>query len=134
MKRSGYIKRGKPPRQRRETPRKSGRVRSLEYMTAVAGLGCCADLAAKVRLRGSPLLGSVVVICLGRVEVDHAGRRGMGQKCSDFETIPLCSKHHRERTDFSGDFKYFDQATMRDFLEEAIARTQRALGYPERWT
>jgi hypothetical protein len=28
-------------------------------------------------------------------EAAHVGERGMGQKCSDRETIPLCSTHHR---------------------------------------
>lgn len=31
------------------------------------------------------------------VEAAHVGRRGMGQKCSDFETIPLNSLYHREQ-------------------------------------
>ena len=31
------------------------------------------------------------------VEAAHVGRRGMGQKSSDRETIPLCSLHHREQ-------------------------------------
>ena len=37
---------------------------------------------------------------LGQVsdtEAAHVGPRGLGQKCSDFETIPLCGhEHHRE--------------------------------------
>ena len=28
-------------------------------------------------------------------EVAHVGSRGLGQKCSDTETIPLCPHHHR---------------------------------------
>lgn len=39
------------------------------------------------------------VVC-GRdrfVEAAHVGRRGMGQKCSDLETIPLCRIHHQEQ-------------------------------------
>lgn len=31
-----------------------------------------------------------------RVEAAHVGQRGLGQKCSDRETIPLCAFHHRE--------------------------------------
>jgi hypothetical protein len=31
------------------------------------------------------------------IEAAHVGRRGMGQKCSDLETLPLCSLHHREQ-------------------------------------
>ena len=36
-------------------------------------------------------------ICCGTtryVECAHVGRRGYGQKCSDRETLPLCSLHH----------------------------------------
>jgi hypothetical protein len=28
------------------------------------------------------------------VEAAHVGRRGLGQKCSDREALPLCEKHH----------------------------------------
>lgn len=28
-------------------------------------------------------------------EVAHVGERGLGQKCSDRETVPLCAEHHR---------------------------------------
>ena len=28
-------------------------------------------------------------------EAAHVGKRGLGQKCSDRETIPLCVEHHR---------------------------------------
>src|SRR5438270_12171018 len=31
-----------------------------------------------------------------RVEAAHTGPRGMGQKSDDRQTIPLCSKHHRD--------------------------------------
>lgn len=31
------------------------------------------------------------------IEAAHVGRRGMGQKCSDLETLPMCNTHHREQ-------------------------------------
>ncbi len=34
-----------------------------------------------------------------RTEVAHIGERGLGQKCSDYETVPLCAGHHRIRHD-----------------------------------
>jgi hypothetical protein len=39
------------------------------------------------------------VVCFSKrnVEAAHVGSRGMGQKCSDLETIPLCQLHHREQ-------------------------------------
>lgn len=30
-----------------------------------------------------------------RTEAAHVGQRGLSQKCSDRETIPLCAFHHR---------------------------------------
>ncbi len=31
-------------------------------------------------------------------EVAHVGARGLGQKCSDRDTLPLCAIHHRTGT------------------------------------
>ncbi len=33
------------------------------------------------------------------IEAAHVGDRGLGQKCSDREAIPLCPTHHRIGTD-----------------------------------
>jgi hypothetical protein len=62
--------------------------------------------------------------CGGVVEADHAGRRGLGQKCSDDQTIPLCTEHHRQRTDFSGAFKSWTKDRMRYWLEASISLVQ----------
>lgn len=32
-------------------------------------------------------------------EAAHVGDRGLGQKCQDAETIPLCAEHHRTGKD-----------------------------------
>jgi hypothetical protein len=37
--------------------------------------------------------------CVGAVEAAHVGDRGLGQKCRDEETIPLCGYHHRTGPD-----------------------------------
>jgi len=34
-----------------------------------------------------------------RVEAAHVGEHGLGQKCSDRETVPLCATHHRTGKD-----------------------------------
>jgi hypothetical protein len=34
-----------------------------------------------------------------RIEAAHTGLRGLGQKSSDFSTIPLCETHHRTGKD-----------------------------------
>ena len=55
----------------------SRRKRYPEYMAWIAEQPCC--------------------ICgAWPVEVAHVGARGMSQKCSDLETLPLCVAHHRE--------------------------------------
>jgi hypothetical protein len=58
--------------------------------------------------------------CSGPIEADHAGRRGLSRKADDRTCIAICRLHHRQRTDFSGPFKTWDQAQMRTFLEDAI--------------
>lgn len=38
------------------------------------------------------------VVCQGRpVHAHHEGKRGIGIKASDYDAIPLCENHHRER-------------------------------------
>jgi hypothetical protein len=85
------------------------RLRDIPYMLAVKKLKCAArDLGQ----------------CYGVVEADHAGRRGIGQKCPDNETIPLCTRHHQHRTGFTGVFKHWNQARMREWLAFQIRVTQ----------
>lgn len=93
----------------RKRSRYARRERNVDFMLWVKTLPCVARA-----------LGP----CSGVVEADHAGSRGLGQKCPDEETIPICTGHHRERTDFSGAFKTWDQNAMRGFLELAIEHTQ----------
>jgi hypothetical protein len=62
--------------------------------------------------------------CYGRVQVDHAGVHGLGQKCSDAETIPLCKKHHGEKTDMRGFFKSFTKALLREWLDARVHHYQ----------
>jgi Protein of unknown function (DUF968) len=52
-------------------------LRNGSYLRWIRSLPCC--------------------ICGGTrfIEAAHVGERGMGQKCSDFETLPLCADHHR---------------------------------------
>jgi hypothetical protein len=99
---------------RRRPARRSAyrrRIRDIDFMIFVKRLRCCARH-----------LGP----CLGPVEADHVGPRGLGQKSDDRFVIPLCTGHHRARTDFSGVFKNFDQAAMRSFVVQALVQTQTA--------
>ncbi len=64
--------------------------------------------------------------CGGRVQADHAGARAFGRKSADEETIPICRKHHGERTDYRGTFDArlgFDAKKMRAFREAAVTWT-----------
>ena len=65
--------------------------------------------------------------CWGRIEADHAGPRPLGRKCSDDETIPLCSGHHRARTDLAGPFRGWGREQMRAWLDAQIEQTQAAM-------
>lgn len=90
------------------------RLRDVPYMLFVKRLSC----SARNLDTGSP--------CTGPVEADHVGPRGIGQKSDDRLTIPMCSKHHRERHGFCGAFKEFDQQRMRAFVARALVNTQIA--------
>lgn len=81
-------------------------------MEIVRTLKCCAPLAG------------VIHFCFGPIEADHAGPRPCGRKCSDDQTIPLCSLHHRNRTDATGPFKGWDRWKMRSWCTERIAETR----------
>ncbi len=53
-----------------------------DYLAWIASLGCiCCRIAGEKQTE--------------RTEVDHVGQRGIGQRSSDRETLPLCSSHHR---------------------------------------
>ena len=53
--------------------------------------GLVIDESYKAWIRRQPC------VCCGSrryIECAHVGLRGHGQKCSDFETLPLCPTHH----------------------------------------
>lgn len=57
------------------------------------------------------------------VEADHAGERAYSQKAPDGTTIPMCRRHHQDRTDSTGYFEGFDAAMMREWCDQAIDAT-----------
>ncbi len=81
-------------------------------------------LASEMR----PVLVALAVVtpCRGRVEADHMGARGIGQKADDRTCAPLCSGHHRERTDHFGTFKHLTRDELRAWRARAIEHTQQA--------
>ncbi len=62
--------------------------------------------------------------CEGRVQADHAGARGLGVKCPDDQTIPLCRFHHSSRTDYTGYFKNWKGPQMREWCDLVVYQTQ----------
>ncbi len=88
------------------------RVRDVDYMRSVRGLPCMLSGVARAG------------VCNGDVEADHAGDRGVGQKADDKTCIPMCRKHHRDRTDGRGFFRGLELAEQRRWRRWAIGQTQ----------
>lgn len=65
--------------------------------------------------------------CNGPIEAHHAGRRPIGRKCDDRETIPLCSLAHRHRTNRIGLFRAWKPEALRAWENARIAETQARL-------
>lgn len=82
---------------------RSARSKGLKdkaYLEFIANLPCVVCLS-KFEINASPLyqksagwLGKSY-IQETHTEVAHVGDRGLSQKCSDRETLPLCVVHHR---------------------------------------
>lgn len=108
LRRTGSLRRTSRLRARGNT-RYRRRERNLDYLRFV---------------RRQPCVASSLSTCSGHVNADHAGRRGLSQKCDDTESIPLCELHHRQRTDFSGPFRTWNQEQMRAWLADHTAQTQ----------
>lgn len=120
LKRSGY----RIPQKRRK-PRRSERVRNGAYLAAVRALGYCA--VARYGVPAAVLTGVAhyaAGVCGGVVEADHTGQRPVGRKASDDTAIPMCSVHHRQRTDYSGVFRGYTGPLMRTWCDEMIERTR----------
>lgn len=130
LRRKTSMKRRSNPTKR--APRRVGREDAnagQEYMARVRLLACCAPYE-KVRWPGSTIVQFVLVkACSGAMHAHHAGRRpGVGLKCSDFETVPLCAAHHDALHGLRNEFKDWDKARLRRWSSARIAETQRTLG------
>lgn len=112
-KRTAWLSRDKRVNPRRATARRSDRVRDIEFLSWVHTRPCCA-----IGLNGH--------VCDGPIEADHVGPRPMGRKADDRTCIALCRLAHRQRTDFSGVFRDFDQARMRRWIAEQLITTAAA--------
>jgi hypothetical protein len=62
--------------------------------------------------------------CKGRTEACHEGKKpGIGMKCNDAETLPMCSSHHGQWTDHRGVFAGWTKEQRRQWADERIAET-----------
>lgn len=86
--------------------------------------------AASRRYMGRVAQLPCVVCGAEPVEVHHKLGAGMGLRASDYETIPLCSTHHRNGPKgvaiHSGTKTWEDNFGTQDYWVE---QTQRKLGY-----
>jgi hypothetical protein len=101
-------------RKKRSQPRR-GPDRSPEYLAWIRTLGCV------ICARES---GGATVVEAAHTNV--LGARGLGQKTSDFSTVPLCSGHHREYPDsyhFLGEREFSRKHGIE--LKEVVLRLQR---------
>ncbi len=62
----------------------------------------------------------------GWSEADHAGARAGFRRADDDTCIPLCNRHHRDRTTRRGYFAGRDWDWMRGWCDAAIAETRAA--------
>lgn len=80
---------------RRKKPRR-GPIRDKEYKALIRSLPCL--------LSREPRAGD----CAGRVDPDHLGKPGevkrAGQQADDTTCVPMCRKHHDDRTNHTGLF------------------------------
>lgn len=110
------------------------RPRDIPYMLKVKKLPCSVGRYAKAwgpwvyAVTGRSYPAGVIpepTTCQGRVEADHAGARGLNEKADDVTCIPICTKHHRERTDRFGTFAGWTKPQMRAWLDRTVEDTQR---------
>ena len=86
------IARNSVVRKKRKTARR-GRVRStLCTWGRVLIRWCAGDLQISLSSGDGHQTFTVQIT---PTEAAHIGERGLGHKCSDRETIPLCAEHHR---------------------------------------
>lgn len=116
MKRTPLVRR-KAIRRRRRASKYARRLRDGVFMRFVKTLLCSVE-------EEWPDPNTPPTPCSGVIEADHMGDRGLGQKCSDSETAPMCTGHHRERTDHTGSFKHLKREDVRAWRQRAIQRTQ----------
>jgi hypothetical protein len=117
VKRSASLKRTGRVKAKRSTPRRSNREHDQEYMAKVRELPC---------IVGEMLPHSFVHE--REMHAHHMGARGLGQKCSDYETVPMCALCHANWHNCADEFAGWSKEKRREFAQATIEATQGKLG------
>lgn len=115
MKRTRLMRRS-PMRRSNRTSRYATRERDSAFMLFVKQQLCSVEQDWPGILPPTP--------CEGAIEADHMGDRGLSHKAADDTCAPMCTQHHRERTDHTGSFKLLTKAEVRAWRARQILRTQ----------
>lgn len=101
--------------------KRSDRRHDDGFLKAVRKLPCI--------VRELPPPGAIVTPCYGEVQPDHMGSRPVGRKADDRTAVPMCRRHHGERTDHSGTFRELTRDELRSWRVDAIEHTQREVNH-----
>lgn len=104
-----FFKQAPPARRKRH--QKFGPNRSANYLGWIRKRACC------VCSRNPPS------------EASHHGRRGMGQKASDFSCVPLCTTHHREWHTYG----HFTRIGLNTHVDAELHVLRTALALHDEW-
>jgi hypothetical protein len=107
----------KRPMRRTKRSAYARRPRDTAFMLWVKTLLCAVE-------EEWPLFPVKPTPCDGVIEADHMGARGLGRKADDSTCVPMCSNHHRERSDHAGTFRAMTKEQLRTWRGRAMLRTQ----------
>ncbi|HMA26005.1 MAG TPA: hypothetical protein VKO62_00100 [Solirubrobacterales bacterium] len=108
---------------KRERAEKAEAVASSAPGATIRGAGMSSHLDLIRSLPCATLRGdfpNVSTACSGATEAHHRKIPGLAVKAPDSEAFPLCLKHHRERHSFTGSFKSWTKAMMRDWERKMV--------------
>ena len=109
---------------KRQPPRRiAERAHMRGHLAAVAALPCAGELGIESTGRGWR-----EHYCFGPIQVAHLGvKPGLGLKCPDDETGPLCMGLHSDFDQHRGAFMGWTREERRSWADEVIRRTRAAI-------
>lgn len=112
----------KPMRLGKGRTKYSRRERDFDRMLWTKAQGCAARDWGYGRV--ASWRGPQVGPCSGPIEAHHAGTRAAFRKADDDTVIPLCSGHHRSRTDLRRCFMGWPPGALREWENAMIEHYQ----------